>query len=204
MLHIITHSRSSTTLYCYSAFLHLHTASSAYSVLHVSNFHDYSLSLSLSLSLSHTHTHTHTHSHTCTHTHLFYIALQRIYQNRISITTDNKVSIEIFEVEGLASVELELTRPTYLFDCNTTLNNGTGIRWTHQGGFPTMFRVEPIPSNSNGQRLTAAGITADDLGVYTCLDTYSNTSVPIHITQGCFFSSYIHFVPCFPTNVSTC
>ena len=94
------------------------------------------------------------------------------------------VDIETYEVVGLASVELESEmRPTYFFDCNTTENNGTGITWTRQSG-ELHFRVEAIPSRTNGKRLTASGIAANDLGTYICLDTYSNTRVSINITQG--------------------
>ena len=67
--------------------------------------------------------------------------------------------------------------------CNTTLNNGTGISWTRDGGAISNSMVESIPTSSNGLRLT--GITsASHLGVYFCLDNYSNTSVSINITQG--------------------
>ena len=100
---------------------------------------------------------------------------------------NGQVSIDSFEVIGLASIELEAgpsgNRPTYFFDCNTTLNNGTGITWPYNGDAPR-FRVEPIPTSSNGKRLSTSGITVSDLGVYTCLDTYTNTNVSINITQG--------------------
>ena len=100
---------------------------------------------------------------------------------------NTKVSVKTFEVIGLASVELEAgpsgSRPTYFFDCNTTLNNGTGITWPYDGEAPR-FQVEPIPNSPNGKRLSISGITTSDLGVYTCLDSYTNTNVSINITQG--------------------
>lgn len=100
---------------------------------------------------------------------------------------NDQVSIKMFEVLGLASVELEAdssgTRPTYFFDCNTTLNNGTGITWPYNGENPR-FRIEPIPSSTNGKRFSTSDIRVSDLGVYTCLDTYTNTNVSINITRG--------------------
>lgn len=123
------------------------------------------------------------HTHSLVHSLLYLAEIQRIYQNRISVK-NTRVDIETFEVVGLASVELESeVRPTYFFDCNTTVNNGTGITWIHQNE-EFRFRVEAIPSSTNGKRLTASGITANDLGVYICLDTYSNTRVSVNITQG--------------------
>ena len=101
---------------------------------------------------------------------------------------NSQVSIDTFEVFGVASVELEAgssggNRPTYVFDCNTTLNNGTGITWPYDGEAPR-FQIDPIPNSSNGKRLSTSGITVSDLGVYNCLDTYTNINVSINITQG--------------------
>ena len=91
--------------------------------------------------------------------------------------------VKNFEVVGLASIELDSqTPPTYFFDCNTTLNNGTGITWIEP--LPSAFRVVDIPTSSNGKRLSIAGITSNDLGVYTCLDNYSNTTASVNITMG--------------------
>ena len=108
--------------------------------------------------------------------------IQRIYQSRISLV-DGQIVVQTYEVVGLASVELNLQPPpTYFFDCNTTANNGTGITWP--GPLPPLFRVESIPTSTNGKRLSVAGITSEDLGVYTCLDSYTNTTTSVNITMG--------------------
>ena len=127
------------------------------------------------------------HTHTCTHMLIIMhtVEVQRIYQGRISLV-NNGVSVDIYEVIGLASIELEADlsiQPTYFFDCNTTLNNGSGITWLYNGDAPR-FRVAAIPTSTNGKRLSASGITESDLGLYNCLDTYTNTNVSINITQG--------------------
>ena len=122
--------------------------------------------------------------------------IQRIYQSRIVLDVNNELILKSFEVVGLASVELESTmRPTYYFVCNTTLNNGTGITWTRDGSTSSVMQ-DPIPTSSNGKRL--AGITSQsDLGVYTCLDSYTNVSVSINITGGEFRSDDISALVCF-------
>lgn len=125
------------------------------------------------------------HTHTCTHV---YAEVQRIYQSRISVINNGQVSVDTFEVIGLASVELGAgpsgaSPPTYVFDCNTTLNNGANITWHYNSEAPR-FGIGPIPNSPNGRRLSTSGITTSDLGVYTCLDTYTNTNVSINITQG--------------------
>ena len=111
--------------------------------------------------------------------------IQIIYQSRISLALDGQIVVQTYEVIELASVELNLQPgppPTYFFDCNTTANNGSGITWL--GPLPPLFRVESIPTSSNGKRLSVAGITSDDLGVYTCLDSYTNTTTSVNITMG--------------------
>ena len=125
------------------------------------------------------------HTHTYTHMNA---EVQRIYQSRISVSNNSQVSVDTFEVIGLASVELgaDLSGAsplTYFFDCSTTLNNGANITWHFNSEAPR-FRIGPIPNSQNGRRLSISGITASDLGVYTCLDTYTNTNVSINITQG--------------------
>ena len=127
------------------------------------------------------------HIRTHAYTHV-YAEVQRIYQSRISVTNNNQVSVDTFEVIGLASVELGAdlsgaSPPTYVFDCNTTLNNGTNITWRFNSEAPR-FEIGPIPNSQNGRRLSTSGIMTSDLGVYTCLDTYINTNVSINITQG--------------------
>ena len=145
--------------------------------------HPLSLSLSLSLFLSLS---LHFPPFSLNNNNNVHAEVQRIYQSRIS-SINNHVNVDTFEVIGLVSIELEAgssdARPTYFFDCNTTFNNGSGITWPYNGDAPR-FRIEPIPSSTNGKRLSASGITESDLGVYNCLDTYTNINVSINITQG--------------------
>ena len=124
------------------------------------------------------------------------VEVQRIYQGRISVI-NTQFNVDIYEVIGLASIELEAgssnARPTYFFDCSTTLNNGSGIMWLYNGDAPR-FGVAAIPTSTNGKRLSASGITESDLGLYNCVDTYTNTNVSINITQGerlCSLSSLV-------------
>ena len=117
----------------------------------------------------------------------------RIYQGRISIR-NSFVNLEIFEVKGVATVEINAVlhlMPTYFFDCTTTFNNGNALTWTYLGG-DNRFEVEGIPGREQeGVRLVAERISANDLGVYTCLDTSTNISNSITITQGRFPGSHL-------------
>ena len=117
--------------------------------------------------------------------HLFLSELKlRTSQGRIL-----GIDLQVLEVEGVATVEIngsDALRPTYYFDCTTTLNNGNALTWTYQGGV-NRFEVEGIPGREQeGVRMAAGGISANDLGVYTCLDTSTNINVSITITQGRF------------------
>ena len=115
----------------------------------------------------------------------------RIYQGRI-LNTGSNVQLETFEVKGVATVEINAANhlmPTYFFDCTTTLNNSNALTWTYQGG-DNRFEVESIPTREQeGVRMDVGTISANDLGVYTCLDTSTNTSNSITITQGRFSES---------------
>ena len=85
----------------------------------------------------------------------------QIYQARIETGRSTK----IWKVEGVATVELDGCC-MYVFDCNTTLNNGSGVRWTRLDG-SNGLRERPL---TNGKRLDAEGLLHQHLGNYLCWD----------------------------------
>ena len=103
----------------------------------------------------------------------------QIYQSRIKT---NPSSTQIWKVEGVATVELGgLDPPNYVFDCNTTLNNGSGVGWTRlDGSHLNGLIVRPL---INGKRLDAAGISYQHLGNYSCWDAMTNEQLTLRITD---------------------
>ena len=103
----------------------------------------------------------------------------QIYQARI---TTNPSRTEIWKVEGVATVEPGgLHPPSYVFDCNTTLNNGSGIRWSRlDGSHLNGLVVRPL---INGERLDAERILYQHLGNYSCWDTRTNDQLILRITD---------------------
>ena len=97
----------------------------------------------------------------------------QIYQARIKTG-----STEIWMVEGVATVELDGCC-MYVFDCNTTLNNGSGVRWTRPDG-SLELRVRPL---INGQRLDAEGLLNQHLGNYLCYDERTAERLILRITD---------------------
>ena len=68
-----------------------------------------------------------------------------------------------------------------MFDCNTTLNNGSGVRWTRlDGSHLNGLVVRPL---SNGERLDASGLSYQDLGNYSCWDERTNDQLILRITD---------------------
>ena len=98
----------------------------------------------------------------------------QIYQARI----ETGRSTEIWKVEGVATVELDGCC-LYVFDCNTTLNNGSGVRWTRLDG-SNGLRVRPL---TNGKRLDAEGLSYQHLGNYLCWDERTDERLILRITD---------------------
>ena len=67
----------------------------------------------------------------------------------------------------------------YVFDCNTTLNNGSGVRWTRLDG-SNGLRVRPL---TNGKRLDAEGLSYQHLGNYLCWDERTDEQLVLRITD---------------------
>ena len=97
----------------------------------------------------------------------------QIYQARI----ETGRSTEIWKVEGVATVELDGCC-MYVFDCNTTLNNGSGVRWTRLDG-SNGLRERPL---TNGKRLDAEGLSYQHLGNYLCWDERTAERLILRIT----------------------
>ena len=103
----------------------------------------------------------------------------QIYQARIST---NPSRTEIWKVEGVATVEIGGLHPAgYVFDCNTTLNNGSGVRWSRlDGSHLNGLVVRPL---INGERLDAERISYMHLGNYSCWDERTNDQLILRITD---------------------
>ena len=103
----------------------------------------------------------------------------QIYQGRIPTNPQNT---EYWKVEGVATVELGGDYPpSYVFDCNTTLNNGSGVRWSRlDGSHLNGLVVRPF---RNGMRLDASGISYQHLGNYSCWDAMTNEQLILRITD---------------------
>jgi len=92
----------------------------------------------------------------------------------------------VWRVAGVATVELGgANPPTYYFDCNSTVNDGSGITWSRLGGAQIRFSIDNI---ANGKRLDASSFRYEDLGEYSCRDQRTNNELILNITD----SKYIH------------
>ena len=90
----------------------------------------------------------------------------------------------IVPIIGIATVELggnAASQPTYYFDCISSVNNGSGIRWDRMSA-QHPFQLIDIPDGSPGKRLDVAGFNYPDLDIYTCSDRYSNDVTSVNIT----------------------
>ena len=102
----------------------------------------------------------------------------QIYQARI--TSDLRTT-EVWRVEGVATVAIGGNNPPrYVFDCNTTLNNGSGIRWTR---LDRSHLGLPVRSLTNGERLDAGVLMYQNLGNYSCLDHRTGERLTLMITD---------------------
>ena len=87
----------------------------------------------------------------------------------------------MWRVEGVATVELGGTDPpSYVFDCNTTLNNGSGVGWTRLDGSHLELAVRPL---TNGRRLDGRGLSSQHLGNYSCWDERTSERLILRITD---------------------
>ena len=73
--------------------------------------------------------------------------------------------------------------------CNITSNNGSGIVW---------MRGQVAVNSSLTEKLAMSGVlllindfTTNDLGVYTCFDSLSNSYLTINVTTGEFKASTV-------------
>ena len=67
-----------------------------------------------------------------------------------------------------------------MFDCNTTLNNGSGVRWTRLDGSHLGLAVRPL---TNGKRLDAGVLVHQNLGNYSCWDERTGERLTLMITD---------------------
>ena len=98
------------------------------------------------------------------------------------------VEVEVFPVQGLATVELVANGPTYYLDCNTSRNDGSGIMWQKVDG-QNRFLVSDVASSAS-KRLSLARLAESDLGLYECFDSQSGAGdrAIVNITTGNYFS----------------
>ena len=102
----------------------------------------------------------------------------QIYQARI---TNDLARTEVWRVEGVATVEIGGTRPpSYVFDCNTTLNNGSGVGWTRLDGSLLGLTQRAL---TNGKRLDAGVLAYQNLGNYSCWDERTGERLTLMITD---------------------
>ena len=116
---------------------------------------------------------------TCTtHSHAPHTTGQlQIYQARIG----SNLRTEVWRVEGVATVELGGSNPPrYVFDCNTTLNNGSGVGWTRLDESHLELAVRPL---ANGRRLDGRGLSYQHLGNYSCKDERTGERLILRITD---------------------
>ena len=67
-----------------------------------------------------------------------------------------------------------------MFDCNTTLNNGSGVRWTRVDGSHLGLTVRSL---TNGKRLDAGVPMYQNLGNYSCWDEGTDERLTLVITD---------------------
>ena len=104
-----------------------------------------------------------------------------MYQGRIF---GSPVQVEVFPIEGLATVELFTNEQTYYLDCNTSRNDGSGILWRRIDG-SNRFSVSDTFGTAS-KRLSLSRITESDLGLYECFDNQSDVGdrAIVNITTG--------------------
>ena len=90
--------------------------------------------------------------------------------------------MEVFPVQGLATVEFVPSGPAYYLDCNTSRNDGSGISWRRVGG-NNPFLISNMSSTAS-KRLNLERISEVDLGVYECFDSQSSDRAIVNITTG--------------------
>ncbi|KAL5487277.1 hypothetical protein EMCRGX_G019860 [Ephydatia muelleri] len=86
---------------------------------------------------------------------------------------------QMWRVEGIATLFKTATYVAYLL-CNTTSNNGSGIVWMRGQVTVNSSLTEKLATN--GVLLLINGFTTNDLGVYTCFDSLSNSYLTINVT----------------------
>ena len=87
----------------------------------------------------------------------------------------------MWRVAGVSTVELGGTNPpTYYFDCNSTVNDGSGITWSRLGGAQIRFSISEI---DNGKRMDVGVFRYEDLGEYSCRDQRTNNELILNITD---------------------
>ena len=95
--------------------------------------------------------------------------------------TANSSRSEVWRVEALASILRVQSYVAYLL-CNTSSNNGSGVSWKGQGTVNANFIQKPA---TNGKLLFVSNYTANtEEGIYTCVDSLSNDTLSINITNG--------------------
>lgn len=169
----------------HSEFLTILCSQSSFTMTAVLAIHMLSIKFVHTLCL-HLHCPVYPHSHMC----MFYCYCTgqsplRVYQGRIF---GSPVEVEVFPVQGLATVELVANGPTYYLDCNTSRNDGSGIMWRRIGA-QNRFSVSDVASSAS-KRLSLARLAESDLGLYECFDSQSGAGdrAIVNITTGKYFS----------------
>ena len=95
--------------------------------------------------------------------------------------TANSNLSEVWRVETLASIFRVQSFVAYLL-CNTTSSNGSSVSWKWQGTVNARLIQKPA---TNGKLLFVSNYTVNTKeGIYICVDSLSNDTLSINITNG--------------------
>ena len=104
----------------------------------------------------------------------------------------NEPSVETFDVEGVATVQIEgESVPVYYLDCIRSNATREGLNWTRETGqLSLMFTIDDTITNA--LRLQMNNVQHSDLGVYVCTDTNTGDFVQLNVTNG--ESKYLRYI----------
>ena len=96
----------------------------------------------------------------------------------------NQPSVETFDVEGVATVQIGgESPPLYYLHCIRSNATREGLTWTRETGqLNLMFTIDDTITNA--LRLQMINVQHSDLGVYVCTDTNTGDFVRLNVTGG--------------------
>ena len=121
----------------------------------------------------------------------YFIGELSIKQGQVIFT--NGINIVVYDVEGVAVLNLSDTTINHYFDCVDSIGSSDNLVWL-RGGENVRFPLDPRPDNilrMNMSPENGMGVGSSDIGVYTCNNTQRGESVSINITGGRSVCSYL-------------